>query len=61
MDLLTVKELAAKLKITVQTVYSLIKAGQLPAGVKIGKSRRWNWEQVNEFINKKSEVKESRE
>ena len=47
MDLLTVKELAAKLKITVQTVYSLIKA-----------SRRWNWEQVNEFINNKSEVKE---
>ena len=55
MDLLTIKELAAKLKITVQTVYSLIKAGQLPPGVKIGKSRRWDWNEVQKFIKERKE------
>ena len=52
------QELAQRLGVTVRTIYTLIDTGQLPAGVKIGKSRRWNWEQVNEFINNKSEVKE---
>lgn len=50
------KELAQRLGVTIRTIYSLANTGQLPAGVKFGKSRRWDWEQVKEFINKKSEV-----
>lgn len=57
MELLTVKELAAKLKITVQTVYALIHSGQLPRGIKIGKSRRWDVDEVRSFLNAKKENK----
>lgn len=34
-------------------VYKWTKEGKLPYGVKIGKSRRWNLEEVRAFLQKK--------
>ncbi len=49
--------LAKSLGISKVTLYKLIKNGELPPGVKIGRCRRWSVAQVNEWLSKKgSEV-----
>ena len=40
-DLLTVQDVAARVKVTVTTVYRWISAGRFPGGRMIGGSRRW--------------------
>ena len=40
-EFLTVKDLADRYSLNKCTIYSLLRAGKLPAGVKIGRSRRW--------------------
>lgn len=47
---ITAKELAQKLGITTQTVHNLINQGKIPAGVKIGRSRRWNSEKIKQWL-----------
>lgn len=56
MDYLNARQLADKLGVTVQTVYNLIREGTLPAGVKIGKSRRWDWDTVKNCIDNNKEA-----
>ena len=46
--------LAKSLGISRVTLYNLIKRGELPAGVKIGRCRRWSVSLVNEFLSKKA-------
>jgi excisionase family DNA binding protein len=45
---LTVREIAAKLKISVSGVYSLVRHGTLPPPLKFGKLSRWSEEQLEE-------------
>ena len=57
MNYLNARQLADRLGVTVQTVYNLIREGIIPAGVKIGKSRRWDWDAVKNCIdNNKQEA-----
>ena len=47
------KELAEYLSVSRMTLYNMLKAGQLPQGKVFGKSaRRWNLDDVKEFLNK---------
>ena len=50
MEFLKARQLAQRLGITVKTVYNLVDTGELPAGVKFGKSRRWDWDTVKGFL-----------
>ena len=47
---INVKELAQFLSLSTVGVYRLIKEGKLPQGIKIGDSRRWNLEEIKEFL-----------
>ena len=40
-EFLTVQDLADRYSLNKGTIYSLLRTGKLPAGVKIGRSRRW--------------------
>ena len=52
-EYVTAVTLAKSLGISRVGLYNMVKRGELPAGVKIGKSRRWRVSLVNEFLNKK--------
>lgn len=52
-ELITTKELAAKLKITTRTIYNWIDDG-MPV-VKIGYSNRYELEKVMNWLSKRSE------
>ena len=56
MNYLNARQLADRLGVTPQTVYNLTREGTLPAGVKIGKSRRWDWEAVKNCIDNNTEA-----
>lgn len=45
-----IKELAEYLGMSRMAVYKFAKEGKLPRGVKIGDCRRWNLEEVKEFL-----------
>ena len=49
--LLKVKQVAIKLNVHPNTIYSLIRTGELPS-IKIGRSIRINEEAYHEFITK---------
>ncbi len=57
MKLIKARELANILGVTISTVYNLENAGQLPQSVKFGKSRRWDVDEVRNFLNAKKENK----
>ena len=46
----TATELTDKLQLTRQTIYNLVKRGELPKGRKIGGSRRWSETELENFI-----------
>ena len=46
---LTVKDLAERYSMNKCTIYSLLRSGKLPAGVKIGRSRRWKLCVIEDF------------
>lgn len=46
----TAAELMEKLKLTRQTIYNLVKRGELPKGRKIGGSRRWSETELETFM-----------
>lgn len=50
MNIYTPEELAAKLQVTVRTVYKLIKSGQLPAS-QVGRQYRISDEQLARFMD----------
>lgn len=47
---MTDKELAERLSLSRNSVRQLAKRGKLPAGVKIGRSRRWGAQEVNDWL-----------
>ena len=47
---LTVQEVAEMLRISRSTLYALIQHGQFPAGIKLGRSRRWAVGELKEFL-----------
>lgn len=50
-ELLTVRDVAAILKLSLRQVFNLLKAGKLPVGFKIGGARRWNRESLQRFLS----------
>ena len=48
--LLTIRELAAHLKIAPRTVFRLVDEGKIPPGIKIGHSIRWPDTLITEWI-----------
>ena len=54
MTLLTAPEVARMLKVKRQTVYNLVKNYNLPAGQKLGRSRRWTLDEIKTWINERS-------
>lgn len=49
-ELLTVKDVAAKLNISVSTVWRLVRKGELPAPIQIGGSTRWRRADLDALI-----------
>lgn len=49
-ELLTVKEVAEKMKCSPKHIYSLIKRGKFPAQVKIGGSSRWKSSDIKSWF-----------
>ena len=43
---ITASEVAQILQVTRSTVYNLVRKGILPAGIKLGHSRRWKLSEV---------------
>ena len=50
-ELFTIKEMAAKLKISPRSIYRLEDSGKLPKSIKIGASRRWIAKVVDEWFD----------
>lgn len=48
-----VRELSEALGLSRSGVYTLCKRGDLPQGIKLGHSRRWNVQEVSEFLRAK--------
>lgn len=47
---LTLREVAEMLRISRSTLYALIQHGQFPAGIKLGRSRRWAVGELKKFL-----------
>jgi predicted DNA-binding transcriptional regulator AlpA len=48
--LLTVKDLAQLLKISIRSVWRLCSSGEIPRPIKIGASCRWDSEEVTGYL-----------
>ncbi|MFG0244860.1 MAG: helix-turn-helix transcriptional regulator [Phycisphaerales bacterium JB052] len=48
--LLTVKEVAERLGISIRTVWSLRSSGRIPDAVKIGNATRWRRSEIETYI-----------
>jgi PTS system nitrogen regulatory IIA component len=55
-NILTINELAEKLKMSVSTLYKYAEKGKIPS-IKIGTCRRFIEEEIYEFINRCQENK----
>ena len=51
--LLNLKQLAEHLNINWRTAWRYAKTGKLPAGIQIGNLRRWDIDEVDEFLRSK--------
>lgn len=60
-ELLTVREVAARLKVSTRQVFKLTRSRQLPPPVKVGGSTRWRSTDIVEFIQKGCPVLEPAE
>lgn len=49
-QLLTAKQVAARLGCSWRTIYRLADMGRMPFGVKIGALRRWDAEEIERWI-----------
>ena len=54
-----VNELSQAIGITKAGIFNLIKSGKFPAGVKIGHSRRWNVEEINQWLDSQKQAQEA--
>lgn len=50
-NLVSAKEFANRLGISVRTLEELIVQGKVPAHIKVGRLRRWHPEQLDKWIN----------
>ena len=50
-ELLTLDDVADVLRVSARTVSRLVKSGDLPAGMKIGTSRRWKHSELDAWLN----------
>ena len=46
---LNAKDLAQRYGLSVITVFKKAKSGEFPAGIKIGRSRRWSIDELEQF------------
>ena len=53
-DLLTVKEMASLLRVTVSAVYGLYERGQLPRSIGPGRNLLWDRAQTLEFLRSRA-------
>lgn len=58
-SLLTRKDLAQRLQIGERTVSSLVARGRLPKPVRLGRTVRWDWDEVKQVL-RSSQTKRSR-
>ncbi|MBQ8693377.1 MAG: helix-turn-helix domain-containing protein [Ruminococcus sp.] len=49
------KEVAEKLGLAVGTIFRMARRGQFPSGVKFGRARRWNEDEINAWAAAQSE------
>ena len=47
---ITANELAEMLRVTRGAVYSFVRRGILPPGIKLGNSRRWSLSEINKTL-----------
>ena len=50
MELLSVRELANRMKVSTRHVWSLLSSGRLPEPVRIGRSVRWRVDLIDQWI-----------
>ncbi len=50
MELLSVRELANRLKVSTRHVWSLLSSGRLPEPVRVGRSVRWRADDIDQWI-----------
>lgn len=46
---ITIKEVASRYRVSVATLYSWLKSGKFPAGIRIGGLRRWDIQELEAF------------
>jgi len=51
---LTLKDLCKRLKLAQSTIFGLLRQGKFPRGLKIGHSRRWNFDEVTAWAKVQS-------
>lgn len=49
--LLDAKAVAKYLGVSLRTFETLIKAGNAPSFTRLGRQRRWRWEDIQDFLN----------
>ncbi len=50
MELLTVKDVAARLRISQRQVWKLLASGRIPAPVRLSRSVRWRAEDIDDWV-----------
>lgn len=50
--LLTVRDVAARLKVSTRQVFKLSSSGRLPGPVKVSRSTRWRADEIAAFIDR---------
>ena len=50
MELLSVRELAGKLKVSTRHVWALLSSGRLPKPVRVGRAVRWRADDVTRWV-----------
>ncbi|MBI4718083.1 MAG: helix-turn-helix domain-containing protein [Planctomycetes bacterium] len=58
MELLTCREVAARLKLSGRQVYKLAASGKLPRPLKVARSTRWRADEIDDFIGRGCIVEE---
>ena len=48
-----VRELSRALGLSRTGIYTLCRRGELPQGIRLGHSRRWNVQEISEFLRAK--------
>ena len=56
MQCLTISDLAKKLKVAKSTLFKMLRNGEIPTGIRIGKCRRWRVEKVNEWLDAQAQM-----